>query len=320
MNNSKVSIIIPVYNTGKYLFKCLDSMINQTYSNLEIIIIDDGSNDESPKICDDYALKDNRIKVIHKENAGVSKARNAGIEIATGDYFYFPDSDDYIESNTIELLIELVKENDVDIINFEYYVTYSHRENVHLVDKSKYGLFNVEKSHEIFIEDEPFAWNKFFSKRIIENVLFREDILRGEDSLFSHIALENTEKALFIETPLYHYVQSEESACRGKFRKSQLTAMKLFDAYKPIYLEKYPNLWYKFLVRMLGLIISLYFDMWNDEEDFDIEMKQIYSTFKVVLSKNKSKLELSKKNKVKYILFRICPKFFCLIHKKTNKL
>ena len=104
MNKPLISIIIPVYNAEKYLKKCLDSVINQTYKNLEIILVDDGSTDKSPEICDKYAEKDSRIIVLHKENGGVSSSRNAGLDIFKGEYLSFVDSDDYVEPDYIEYL------------------------------------------------------------------------------------------------------------------------------------------------------------------------------------------------------------------------
>ena len=111
----KVSIIIPVYNVEKYLEKCIKSVLNQTYQNLEIILVDDGSKDKSAIICDEYMVKDNRITVIHKQNGGLSSARNAGIEVATGEAVFFLDSDDYISKECIEKLVKLMKKNSADI-------------------------------------------------------------------------------------------------------------------------------------------------------------------------------------------------------------
>lgn len=104
-----ISIVIPVYKVELYLEKCIESIINQTYKNLEIIIVDDGSPDNCPKICDEYAQKDNRIKVIHKENGGLSDARNAGIDVAAGKYIAFVDSDDYVSNDYIEYMYNLIK-------------------------------------------------------------------------------------------------------------------------------------------------------------------------------------------------------------------
>ncbi len=115
MQTDLISVIVPVYKVEEYLCECLDSIINQTYKNLEIILVDDGSPDNCGKICDDYALKDSRIKVIHQQNGGLSAARNAGLDIATGDYIGFVDSDDYIDLNMYEELCNSIKTNDADI-------------------------------------------------------------------------------------------------------------------------------------------------------------------------------------------------------------
>ena len=110
-----VSVIVPIYKVEKYLGKCVDSIINQTYKNLEIILVDDGSPDNSGKICDEYAKKDNRIKVIHKENGGLSSARNAGLDVATGEFIAFVDSDDRIHLDFVEKLYRAIKEENADI-------------------------------------------------------------------------------------------------------------------------------------------------------------------------------------------------------------
>ena len=110
-----ISVIIPIYNVEQYLKECLESVINQTYRNLEIILVDDGSKDKSGKICDEYKNKDERIKVVHKENGGLSDARNAGMKIATGKYIQFIDSDDFIDKDMIETLYNLIIENEADI-------------------------------------------------------------------------------------------------------------------------------------------------------------------------------------------------------------
>lgn len=320
MDNPKVSVIIPVYNTGKYLFDCLNSIINQTYKNIEIIIVDDGSTDDSPKVCDDYAQKDNRIKVIHKKNEGVSKARNTGIEVATGDFFYFPDSDDYIELDSLEYLLNLMNDHDCDMVSFEYSVTYKDREIQHSCCEILYGLFDKVDSHMAVLKGIPFACNKFYSKKAIGNVRYKEDIYRGEDSLFVHECIEQIDKMWFDKRPLYHYVQSEESACRGKFRPVQLTGMLLFDEYKFLFKEKYPELWECFCKTFCNLPITLYYDMYNEKDIYAEEMKKLYKDFKEKYKETKKIAKFSKKNKVKFGLFNISPSLFCRLHKIIHKL
>jgi glycosyltransferase involved in cell wall biosynthesis len=120
--NPLISVIVPIYNTEKYLRECLDSLINQTYKNLQIILINDGSKDKSGKICEEYAGKDSRIIYKRVENGGVSSARNKGLALATGDYYHFPDSDDYLELDTYEYLLGLINIHKCDSVVFEHFV------------------------------------------------------------------------------------------------------------------------------------------------------------------------------------------------------
>ena len=136
MNKPLVSIIIPVYNVEKYLKKCLDSVVNQTYNNLEIILVDDGSTDKSPEICDEYAEKDSRIVVVHKRNNNDSSARNVGLDIFKGEFVAFVDSDDYAESDYIEYLYNLLKDNKADISCCNY------------IEIDEYGNYKKVKNYE----------------------------------------------------------------------------------------------------------------------------------------------------------------------------
>lgn len=318
MDRPNISVIIPVYNSGKYLRKCLDSVINQTYDNLEIILVDDGSTDGSENICDSYANVDHRIVCIHQPNQGVSRARNNGIKIATGDYIHFPDSDDYLELDTYEYLIKKMRECPCDIIAFEYYTTYNDWEKRHIQGAEKYGLCTREDAHNRINSGSPFSWNKLFSKDVICNVWFNEKIYRGEDSLFVHSALENAEQIYFDSRPLYHYVQSEESACRGKFRKNQLTALKLHDEYLKLYKSKYPSLWKIYISSELDLYISLYYDMYVDEENYTKEMKEVHSLCISRLKDNRNEMNFNGTKRIKYYLFCAFPKMYCRLHKKMH--
>lgn len=317
--NSLISVIIPVYNPGEHLRKCLDSILGQTYRNLEVILVDDGSSDGSEKVCDEYAAKDSRVVCVHQPNSGVSTTRNNGIALAHGDYIHFPDSDDYLEPDTYEYLLGLMQEHQVDAVNFEYFVTYPSHETTHLLPDDRYGMFDTEGAHRIVLCGEPFAWNKFFKKELVDGVTFRVDIFRGEDSLFAHQALDRAEKVWFDKRPLYHYVQSEESACRGVFRPSQLSALKLYDAYEPLYKEKYPALYQPFSVLMANLLTTLYFDMWADKKDYKEEQKNIKKEYKLRYRELKLR-QTDLKQRTKLRLFRVSPKLFCILHKAAHGL
>lgn len=321
--NPLISIIIPVYNPGKHLKKCMDSILNQTYENLEIILVDDGSSDGSELLCDEFAALDDRVKCIHQRNMGVSAARNMGIQISSGDYYHFLDSDDYMELYAYEHMLNIIRENKCDAVTFEYYITFPGHEIVNCLDKSKYGLFLESDIQKNIMTGMQFCSTKLLSKHLIDGLSFREDIYRGEDTLFAAIALSRSNKGVYFDsTPLYHYVQSEESACRGKFRESQLSVVKLYDAYNELYWKKYPQIKPYFLLFMHEVIISLYYDLWVDKEvafrkaGLKLLFEEICKYQKLVCRSN----HISYKQKIKFKIFRVCPNVFCLIHKKMHHL
>lgn len=313
-NEPLISVIIAVYNPGKYLRACLDSIVNQTYRNLEIILVDDGSTDDSLRICQEYAERDNRVIVHHKENSGVSATRNQGIRLAHGDYFSFIDSDDILEIDAFEYLINLIKEHNVDAVNYEHYITFPQNETVHKLAPDNYGLFDKRGAMKQLVYNVAFAWNKLFSKKIIENVWFDEEICRGEDGLFARQAFDKAESVWFDSRPLYHYIQSEESAVRGKFRTSQLTAIKLIDKYDVFFGEKYPELHGHVMSMLLYLMAMLYWDMHNDSQNLESEKAMVKKEFNKLYPKV-SKSTLPRKNRLLLKLFRISPKLFCIIKK-----
>lgn len=320
-----ISVIIPVYNPGKYLYACLNSVIGQSYQNLEIILIDDGSTDGSSAVCDEFAQKDRRITCIHQTNSGVSKARNRGLGVARGEYIHFPDSDDYLELDTYEYLIDLMNQHQCEVVNFEHFITYTDKEIPHSFNQDRYGIFSVEGTHKQFMNGVQFCCNKLFHKRLImgenkeDRLFFREDIYRGEDTLFAAYAIERAKRIWFDSRPLYHYVQSEESACRGKFRKTQLSILKLYEAYEPLYKQKYPEIWSDFLLFMEEALIGIYYDMWADKTNFKEEQKSVERTLRKKYKEIK-RYDMGIKRKIKFILFLLSPKVFCCIHKLIHKL
>ena len=314
MNQPLISVIIPVYNVEKHIDKCLNSVINQTYKNLEIILINDGSTDNSAEICRNYSLKDNRIIFLSRENRGVSSTRNEGIEFSHGDYYSFIDADDYLELDTYEYLLNIIEEKSVDAVNFEYYITYPNSETTHKLKSDIYGYADKKTSQHNLLFYYPFACNKLFSKNMISNVRFDEEIARGEDSLFARRAYNNCCKTWFDSRPMLHYVQSKESACRGKFKTTQLTAVKLFDVYNKWYSEEYPELLPYCLLNLNNLMISLYFDMWMDKSNYKKQQKEIFSEFKKHFDTSVCCTNISTKQKIKMKLFKISPNLFCILH------
>ncbi len=209
-----VSIIVPVYKVENYLNRCVDSILEQTYENLEIILVDDGSPDNCGKICDEYSKKDKRIKVIHKENGGLASARNAGIKVATGNFISFVDSDDWVDKNFIKNLHNALTTEDSDMsaclfcrIKGSVGERKDFDEKIKIINENLYYHILTENSYA------GYATNKLFKSEIIKNnnLLFDEKIFNGEDFPFSLEYTKYVNKVSFIKQDLYYYFFRETS-------------------------------------------------------------------------------------------------------------
>ena len=206
----KISIIVPVYNVEKYLNKCIESLVAQTYKDLEIILVDDGSKDNCPQMCDEWAIEDNRIKVIHKANGGVSSARNAGLNVATGEYIQFVDSDDYLELNACEILAGEMYEKNVDLVVSDYYSHGFTRKKIiiqNFVEEDEETAFMQLYKNALFA----FPWNKLYKKELIKNY-FSNKLKYSEDFLFNCEYLANCKKISCINNCIYNYVAVKGSS------------------------------------------------------------------------------------------------------------
>ncbi len=204
-----ISVIVPVYNVEPYLVKCLDSIINQTFKDLEIIIIDDGSTDQCGSICDSYACSDSRIKVFHTENRGISSVRNLGIENARGEYVGFVDSDDWIEPDMYEILLNKAIETGADIVECGFIREFSEESR-----EIKYKNKNMTVSEAItcLLNGELFnaVWNKLWKKNCIGNIRFSDSKV-FEDILFTSRVFVNSNEVCSIDSVKYHYLQRNSS-------------------------------------------------------------------------------------------------------------
>lgn len=214
MNESYlVSVIVPVYKTEKYLNRCLESIVNQTYKNLEIILIDDDSPDNCPQMCDEWAQKDNRIKVLHIENNGVANARNQGLSNATGDYIGFVDSDDFAEPDMFEILLSNILENDSDISVCGYQMNVEADVESNIRKVSRFDALKL-----IAMGDYKYGvlWNKLYKNEIIKDIRMPH-FACCEDLVFNYYAFKNTNKIVECDDKLYHYMQNEDSTVHGNF-------------------------------------------------------------------------------------------------------
>lgn len=215
MLDIKISIIVAVYNIEKYLPKCLDSILAQTYQNLQIILVDDGSSDSSACICDEYAEKDHRIEVIHKKNGGLSDARNAGLECATGEYIGYVDGDDWIEPEMYENMLKACESTGAEIAACRYKKVY--RDRVEDGSSKEVVLLTREQTWDIYINEHPqyiiynSVWSKLFKRELVEDLQFLVG-RNSEDILYTTKAFCRMNKCVYLDSAYYNYVLDREGS------------------------------------------------------------------------------------------------------------
>lgn len=237
---AKVSIVIPVYNAEKYLNRCLDSIVNQTYTNLEIILINDGSKDNSLKICNKYKENDYRFKIITKENGGVSSARNLGIKESTGDVLTFIDSDDWIESDYIEKSIKFFCKYNCDLLKTNYSVIEKNEEYIRYKYNDNFCKISTKRMKEILCTEGMFncVWATFYKTSILKNekIEFDKKIIFGEDLMFQINNYKYFKNIYWINNPGYFYFNIGVGASRNKDMKHLIkVSSDIFKVYKYLY-------------------------------------------------------------------------------------
>ena len=232
-----VSVVVPIFNVEKYIYDCVDSIINQTYTNLEIILSDDGSPDRCGEICEEYARKDSRIKVIHFENKGLSEARNRGIKIATGKYITFVDSDDVLNRQFIQKLIDVKQEYDADIAIAGYRTFREKSELANSHDEFDKESSDIEILSEKHLYDAQFlkqettcltvAWGKIYKKKVFDNIQYPVSKLH-EDTFTTYKLMEQAKRVVYLKQKLYYWRENFDSITRGKFKIEHLDQLDAF--------------------------------------------------------------------------------------------
>ncbi|MBE6741317.1 MAG: glycosyltransferase family 2 protein [Ruminococcaceae bacterium] len=312
-----ISVIVPAYNIAPYIERCINSILNQTYKDVEVLLIDDGSTDETPIIADRLAEKDNRVRVFHIENKGVSNARNTALKNACGEYVSIIDGDDYVEQTLFEDAINAMIENDSDVFMFEYFVDDENGCTRHSVDESFYGVLDTEKVIQYSIDVENrFATTKIFKKELAENVFFNTDIILGEDTLFICEVLSKANKVVYTEKAYYHYVLRDGSATNSAFNRKKLSGV---EAYHGV-VELCEQLGYNDVAMisrksLANLAVQLAKIILNTE-DYP-EKKEDLKYLRSIILKCKKELGsdscVDKKTKIKFILTSISIKLLKLI-------
>lgn len=241
----KLSIIVPVYNAERTIGKCIDSILAQTFSNFELILINDGSNDMSLEICNKFKNKDERILIIDQENQGVSAARNRGIQLAKGDYIGFIDSDDWIEENMYEMLLREINAYDADIAMCGVSIDFENGDTKLLHSCVKRYAFDSAQAIEAMLENKickGYLWNRIYKKELFEGLFLAEDIAMCEDVLISIDLFHRSSVIVYNTKSMYHYFQSGENMTQKGFSKQYLTGVHAFEKVYHKISELYPNL------------------------------------------------------------------------------
>lgn len=224
-----ISVIVPVYNVEKYLERCVKSIAAQTYKDLEILLIDDGSTDKSGEMCDEFLQTDSRIKVFHKQNGGLSDARNYGIEHSAGEFISFVDSDDYIDEKMLETLHRLITENDADLAVCSAMDVFEGKEVTQVKEIKEFNLNKVE-SYKYMLRGDgiPSACNKLYKRQTVGDVRFPVGKLY-EDGFFTPQILKKVEKTAVTSKPMYYYFRRADSITTKPFRKGDLDVIEAYD-------------------------------------------------------------------------------------------
>lgn len=296
--DSLISIIVPVYNTENYLEKCLYSLVNQTYKNIEIIIIDDGSPDNSMNIIQKFVLADNRVKVITQKNQGLSGARNTGMNNANGDYIMFIDSDDWIEIDTCEKAINASEKYNADVVFWSYIKEFSDSQkdnylfdkteiiwsekNINQLSRRMVGLVGDELANPQSIDNLVTAWGKLYKKSVIGDVRFTDTKIIGtEDALFNIEVFLGINSAVYIPDLLSHYRKDNESSLTHNYKKKLVSRWKEMYSRIKFLLDKndmsreyYDALKNRICFGLIGLGINLAEDK---KMSFKEKKKEIYN-------------------------------------------
>ena len=318
-----ISVIVPVYNVEKYLERCIDSILRQTYSDLEILLIDDGSSDNSGKICDKYVKKDNRIKVIHKKNGGISDVRNVGIENAKGDYIGFVDSDDYIADDMFETLYKLSNENNADISIVSFYEMYNGKLIGVRDDKTLTKMNKQEALKELLIDTniQSYMWNKLFKKELFDNLRFPLG-KNFEDIATVLLIFERANKVVLLQDPKYYYLRRDDSIVGHRTNKTYLDYLEVvYDKY--LYLkDKYPKIEvynaYNYVINMIWVYtIICAFDLDDVFNNYDRDYNLLVEIMKKYGNEITDKLDYYNKAVLNMLLLNkdICRKPVKVLYK-----
>lgn len=257
--NDMISVIVPVYNVADYLPQAIESILNQDYEKLEVILIDDGSKDDSGAICDRYAAQDARVRVIHQKNGGAAAAKNAGLRIATGAYLSFVDSDDFLEPNVYGYMVNLLKQEQADMVQFAFRNVYRNRAEEFILHPGRTEVDTADYLKR-FPSDWTCAllWNKLYRRALFDGVFFEEGH-RIDDEFFTYQGIMNAKKIVVDDHIIYNYRRRASSAMNSAKAGQQLQFDRadFMDKRRRIIAERYPELKWDFDFGYMDALIYL---------------------------------------------------------------
>lgn len=307
-----ISVIVPIYKVEEYLERCINSILDQTYKNLDIILVDDGSPDECPNICEEYAKKDDRIKVIHKKNGGLSDARNYGINIAIGQYISFVDSDDYIDKNMYQDMINELRKNNADIVSCAINNVYSDRIESSQIEEIIYDTESALKNLILGRNLDQTVWNKLYKKDVINGILFEKGKI-NEDDFWTYQVFANSKKIITVNKPLYNYIHRESSIMGQGYSEKNLNGLEArYNQYK--FIEKnYPELSLIAKKSVFFYAMFLYQKLLISKHEINKSYMCIQEYLKEIDFNNKEKKQLTIKEKIWVFMGKKSMYFTCKI-------
>lgn len=312
--NPLISVIVPIYNVEKYLARCVDSMVNQTYKNLEIILVDDGSPDCCPQMCDDYAEKDSRIKVVHKKNGGLSDARNAGMAVATGEYISFIDSDDYVSDDFFECLLDVMNKENSDIAECSVVKLYEDNRFDEFSDDLSVKTYDTQDAMSALIAENPFhqhVWNKLYKTELVKDIPYAVGKL-NEDEFWTYQVFGIANKVSKLNKTMYYYFQRNSSIMGVGYNIRRLDALE-GKANRQKYIENnFPELSTQAKIDLYGSCMFAYQSVLKFMSGADKKKAlELIRKYRKMYNLSFDEIKLADKSARKYFYLANCNFGFC---------
>jgi len=314
-----VSVVVPVYNTKEYLEQCVESILRQTYTNIEVILVDDGSNDGSGDLCEAFRKRDDRIMVIHQKNAGVSSARNAALKAAKGEFIAFVDSDDTVNSRFLEFLIENLIRNDADVSICGLKYT-KEKQDIMRRENADAPVMVIEGKEIIKTLLEPNHYeghllDKLYRRKAVDGVFFDTDLAICEDMLFNVRCMRQCRKAVYQPIPLYHYFMRQSSACHSSMNDRKLTLFSAYQRAETILEDSgIENLHDMIEARMVYGCFTLFMILAYDKSGRKQYEKVLLDKLSS-MDRKKVRSHLSRNDRIRWMTVKICPQIYYFVYR-----